>query len=58
MKRLSYLLATRNRRRTSGRSLDNVAQLLGPDDEFLVIDGASTDGTRELLERRRDVVTD
>ena len=58
MKRLSYLLATRNRAAYLGPVLDNVAQLLGPDDEFLVIDGASTDGTRELLERRRDVVTD
>ena len=58
MRRLSYLLATRNRAGFLGPVLDNVAELLGPDDELIVIDGGSTDGTRELLERRRDVVSD
>jgi glycosyltransferase involved in cell wall biosynthesis len=58
MKRLSYLLATRDRAAYLGPVLDNVAQLLGPDDEFIVIDGGSRDGTRELLEQSRGVVSD
>jgi glycosyltransferase involved in cell wall biosynthesis len=51
MRRLSYLLATFNRRPYLARALDDARALLGPDDELIVIDGGSSDGSGELLER-------
>jgi glycosyltransferase involved in cell wall biosynthesis len=43
----------RNRVATVGQALDSVRSQSWPDVEHIVIDGASTDGTLELLESRR-----
>lgn len=49
---LSILTVTRNAEKTLESCIDSVVRLKGDDVEFIVIDGASTDGTREILERR------
>src|SRR5690348_14624112 len=50
---LSVITPVRNQARYLGETLDTVAAL-GVPHEHVVIDGASDDGTVELLERRGD----
>jgi glucosyl-dolichyl phosphate glucuronosyltransferase len=47
---LTVGIATRNRRDLSLRALDSVAEQLGPDDELLVVDTGSSDGTYDAVE--------
>lgn len=47
--RLSICLATRNRRGFIGETLDGLLEQLVPGVEIVVVDGASSDGTPELL---------
>jgi glycosyltransferase len=51
--RLSVVTVCRNSVGTIAEALDSVAAQRGVEVEHIVIDGASTDGTRELLEQRR-----
>lgn len=57
-RRFTFVMATRNRADYLERVLVNVRQYVGPDDEFILVDGASTDGTLEVIARNRDVITD
>jgi glycosyltransferase involved in cell wall biosynthesis len=50
-KQVSIIVAVRNGAGTLQRCLDSIAAQDLPSRETIVIDGASTDGTRELLER-------
>ena len=54
--KISVITAVYNRVATVGEALDSVRAQTWPDVQHVVIDGASTDGTRELLEARRDDV--
>ena len=47
--KISVITAVRNNRDTIAGALDSVLGQTHPDVELIVIDGASTDGTRELL---------
>lgn len=47
--RVSYVLATRNRLEFIRRSLPMWKELKGPQDELVIVDGASTDGSYELM---------
>lgn len=47
--RVSYIAATRNRRLLVAEALPRWRELKDPQDELIVVDGASTDGTYELL---------
>lgn len=49
---ISVVTVTWNAASTLEACIDSVAHLKGSDVEFIVVDGASTDGTREILERR------
>lgn len=55
--RVSYLITTRNRCEYLAKTLDNVREFITPEDELIIIDGESTDGTRELVEKNRDIVS-
>ncbi|HSB19968.1 MAG TPA: glycosyltransferase family 2 protein [Anaeromyxobacteraceae bacterium] len=48
---LSICIATYNRADYIGQTLDSILPQLTDDVEVVVVDGASTDGTREVLER-------
>jgi len=55
MKLLSYIIATKNKLPYLKMGLEKLIANKKPDEEILVADGASTDGTKEYLERlRRD----
>lgn len=54
---ISILIATRNAAGPLPRCLDSIAAQTFRDREVIVMDGASTDGTVEILKARSDVVT-
>ncbi len=55
--RVSYLVSTKNRAPFLAETLTNVREFIGPEDELIIVDGASTDGTTELVAANRDLVT-
>jgi len=55
--KISVITAVYNRVATIGDALDSVRAQTWPDVEHVVIDGASTDGTLELLQARRDGIS-
>lgn len=52
--KISVVTTLYNAVRTIDNCLDSIAAQSHADREHLVIDGGSTDGTLELLQRRRD----
>jgi glycosyltransferase involved in cell wall biosynthesis len=55
--RISYLMVTRNRANYLEKSLANVREFIGPADEFIIVDGNSTDNTAAIVAQNRDIVT-
>ena len=55
--RVAYLITTRNRGKFLKETLANVREFITPEDELIIIDGLSTDDTREVCEHNRDIVT-
>jgi glycosyltransferase involved in cell wall biosynthesis len=52
--RISVVIAVRNAATVIGRAIDSVVAQDYPRVELIVIDGASTDGTHEIIEERAD----
>lgn len=55
--RVSYLLTTRNRAEFLQKTLDNVREFITHEDELIIVDAASTDGTRLVAESNTDIVS-
>jgi glycosyltransferase involved in cell wall biosynthesis len=55
--RVSYVLSTRNRAEFLDTALVNARQFIASGDEFIVVDGGSSDHTARVVERHRDLVT-
>jgi glycosyltransferase involved in cell wall biosynthesis len=55
-KRVSYILATKNRSALLERSIQNVRQFITDRDELVIVDGGSTDDTAKVIERNRDII--
>lgn len=55
-KRVSYILVTKNRASLLKKALEKCRAFVKPEDELIVIDGGSTDGTQEVVEQFRDIV--
>lgn len=55
-KRVSYIVATKNRAVDLQRTLALVREFITPDDELIIVDGRSTDDTRRVVERNADII--
>jgi len=55
-KRISYIFSTKNRAAFLEKALDNCRKFLEPEDELIVIDGASQDNTREVVKKNADII--
>lgn len=55
-KRISYILITKDRAEQVKKTLALLPNLKGPDDELIVIDGASQDDTKKIIENAGDLV--
>ena len=55
-KRISFILATKNRARFLEKSLKSHRELIGPRDELIIIDGKSSDNTAAVVAKNSDIV--
>lgn len=55
-KRISYILATKNRAKFLNDALQRISGMLEPNDELIIVDGESSDNTKEVVERFKDTV--
>jgi glycosyltransferase involved in cell wall biosynthesis len=55
--RVSYVIVTKNRAHHLARTLANVREFIEPIDELIIIDGASSDETHDVVSRNGDIVT-
>jgi len=55
-KRVSFIIVTKNRSDYLRRSLEQHRSLIHENDELIVIDGLSSDGTRQVVEEHADIV--
>lgn len=55
-KRISYCLVTKNRLKFLSQFFTMMQALKGPEDELIIVDGNSHDGTREVIEQYRHIV--
>lgn len=55
-KRVSFVLPTKNRATYLANALEQYRIIKGPEDEIILVDGGSTDNTREVVERYKDLI--
>ena len=55
-RRISFVLTTKNRAPYLEKALQNFKELLGENDELIIVDCNSTDGTREIIRRNLDFI--
>lgn len=55
-KRISYIVITKNRATMLDTFLQRARELVGPQDELIVIDGASVDDTKKVAQKYADLV--
>lgn len=55
-KRVSYILVTKNRAHNIKKALEQCRDFVKPEDELIVVDGGSGDGTRGVVEQFKDIV--
>ena len=54
--RVSYIMATRNRASYLERTLANVREFIESQDELIIVDGGSTDTTRDVVASNLDII--
>src|SRR3989338_8323943 len=55
-KRVSYIIATKNRAKIFDKKFLKLRQLLKPQDELIIIDGFSSDTTLDVIKKNIDIV--
>ena len=53
-KRISYILPTKDRAECMKKILPLILDIVTPEDELIIIDGGSTDGTAEVVRQFKD----
>lgn len=56
-KRVSYILPTKNRADLLDKALTQFRELIEPQDELIIIDGASTDHTLDVVKKHQNLIT-
>lgn len=57
MKRVSYIITTKNRSKYLKSALANIREFITRKDELIIIDGGSKDGTKKLIQQNKDIVS-
>lgn len=55
-KRISYIIVTKNRAQFLDKAISRCRELITPADELIIVDGASVDNTKEVVEKNRDII--
>lgn len=55
--RVSYIIATKNRAKFLKKTLQNIREFITKQDELIIMDGGSTDGTKKLITENKDIIT-
>ncbi len=55
-KRVSYILPTKNRAKFLKKALERIKKLKKNNDELIVVDGLSSDSTREVIKSYKDII--
>lgn len=54
---VSYIMATKNRCKYLEKTFENIREFITKQDELIIIDGGSTDDTKKIVEKNKDIVT-
>lgn len=54
---VSFILATKNRAKYLRKAIKNIREFITRQDELIIIDGGSTDGTKKLIAQNKDIIT-
>lgn len=55
--RVSFIITTKNKSKFLKNTLHNIREFITKEDELIIIDGGSTDGTRQLIAQNQDIIT-
>lgn len=55
--RVSFILATKNRAKHLKKTLENIREFITKQDELIIMDGGSSDATKSLIMKNKDIVT-
>lgn len=55
--RVSFIIATKNRAKYLKKAFENIHEFITKQDELIVMDGGSSDGTKKLIIENKDIVT-
>lgn len=56
MKRVSYIITTKNRAKNLNKVMENIGEYISKRDELIIVDGGSTDSTKKVVRKYRNIV--
>lgn len=55
--KVSFIIATKNRAKYLKRTFENIREFITKQDELIIMDGGSSDDTKKLIMKNKDIVT-